>query len=210
MTQQRGRLDRARQAETAAYSKLGLDPAYFKGSMMSDVFEGVVVFTDEAAISRSFAELRSHLALRLTRLAPSILGVYRSDYPNGRPFDIPEQERIAQRLSEEFDRALLVFYDDRCDACGAALYSGGRLTREFGEPDEVWVELDDDGTPNLEGPRYSGDALPDDFDDGDCIRTAIDAGLDAAGFGTLNQALLKQAFCYDEFDRLAESAPYAD
>lgn len=59
---------------------------------MSDVFEAVVVFANEAAISRSFAELRSHLALRLTRLAPSILGVYRSEYPNGRPFDVPERE----------------------------------------------------------------------------------------------------------------------
>ncbi len=92
---------------------------------------------------------------------------------------------------------------------GSALFSDGQLIREFGEADETWVSLDEDGIPALDGPHYTGDGLPEDFDEGECIRTAIDAGLEAAGFGALNEGELKLAFCYDHRGWLAESAPNA-
>jgi hypothetical protein len=176
---------------------------------MSEVFEGVIVSADESALRWAFNDLHSRLALRLTRLSLSIFGIYRFEYTEGRLFDLPELERIAQRLSKGFDSVLVVFYDNRAHAMGSALFSGGQLIREFGEADEIWVGLDEDGTPALDGPRYSGDDLPEEFDDGECIRTAIDAGLEAAGFGDVNESELKQAFCYDERGWLAESVPNA-
>ena len=174
---------------------------------MSEVFEGVALSADEPAIRRAFNDLHSRLALRLTQLSPPIFGIYRSEYTEGAPFDLPELERIAQWLSKKFEPALAVFSDNRGHAMGSALFSGGRLMREFGESDETWVALDEDGMPELDGPRYSGDDLPEDFDEGECIRTAIDAGLEAAGFCALNEAGLKEAFCYDRRGWLAESTP---
>ncbi|WP_165228326.1 hypothetical protein [Aquisphaera insulae] len=43
---------------------------------------------------------------------------------------------------------------------------------------------------------------------GECIRTTIDAEVEAGGFGALLEGQLKRAFCYDERGRLAESEPY--
>ena len=175
---------------------------------MSAVFEGVVISGDEAELTRAFDGLNSRLPLRLARLTHEILGIYRFEYAEGRLFDLPELERIAQELSKGFGPALVVFYDDRAHAMGSALFAEGALLREFGEADEIWVRLDEEGLPDLDGPRFSGDALPEDFEDGDCIRGAIDAGLEAAGFGVLGQAEVMAAFCEDEYGWLAEAAPH--
>jgi hypothetical protein len=205
-------LSRMRRKAHVRFSGEGVgatSPPYPTGGVMSEVFEGVVVSADESALRGAFNDLHSHLALRLTRLSPSIFGIYRFEYTEGRLFDLPELEQIAQLLSRKFDSALVVFYDNRAHAMGSALYSGGRLSREFGEADEIWVGLDEDGEPALDGPKYHGDDLPEDFDEGECIRTAIDTGLEAAGFRGVNERELKQAFCYDERSWLAESAPNA-
>ena len=50
-----------------------------------------------------------------------------------------------------------------------------------GEADEVWVPYGDDGQLVLDGPRYSGDEVPEDVEC-DCVCNGIDAALEAAGF----------------------------
>ena len=162
---------------------------------MSAVFEGIVISADADFLHRAFLTLESRLPLRLARLAPSLLGIYRYEYEAGRLFDLEELDRLARLLSGEFGTALLVFYDDRSDAIGSALYDGNQLRREFGESDEIWVRLDEEGMLDLDGPRFPGDALPEDFEDGECIWSAIDAGLEAAGFGALGRAEVMAAFC---------------
>jgi hypothetical protein len=53
--------------------------------------------------------------------------------------------------------------------------------RYFGEQDEIWVPYGEDGKLVTDGPRYPGDAVPEDIEC-DCIWNGIDAGLEAAGF----------------------------
>jgi hypothetical protein len=64
----------------------------------------------------------------------------------------------------------------------AAVAWEGEPLRQFGAVDEVWVPFGDDGELVLNGPRFSGEALPDDVEC-DCICNGIDAALEAAGFG---------------------------
>jgi hypothetical protein len=53
--------------------------------------------------------------------------------------------------------------------------------RYFGEQDEVWVPYGEGDELAMDGPRYPGDALPEGVECG-CIRQAIDAAFEAAGF----------------------------
>jgi hypothetical protein len=90
-------------------------------------------------------------------------------------------ERLAASLSVEYGVTLAVFYDDRCGVSVAILFRDGTPVRDFGEADEVWVPLDEDGDMLTDGPRYTRETLPPDAEC-DCIRQAIDVGLEAAGF----------------------------
>jgi hypothetical protein len=70
----------------------------------------------------------------------------------------------------------------------------------------VWTPMNDRGYPVADGPRYPGNAIPRDVEC-DCVRQAIDAGLDAAGFaGWLTAAGLRDWACAEYLwltDRLA-------
>jgi hypothetical protein len=61
------------------------------------------------------------------------------------------------------------------------LSQDGEPVRYFGDQDEVWVPFGEGTELVTDGPRYPGDALPAGVEC-DCIRTAIDAALEAAGF----------------------------
>jgi hypothetical protein len=74
----------------------------------------------------------------------------------------------------------------------------GEPARYFGEADEVWVPFGVGGELLTDGPRYAGDALPDDIEC-ECIRNGIDAALEAAGFqGWVTAAELVQLVCSNE------------
>jgi hypothetical protein len=148
---------------------------------MSVVFDAVVLAGETAAVREAFESLRVPLALELHQADDrGFVILTRFDEP-GRLFEWEEVDRLAASFSVTFGSALSVHYDDRGGVRAAGLFRGGAGVREFGEADEVWVPLDDDGDPRPDGPRYPGDRVPPDEECG-CVRQAIDAGLEAAGF----------------------------
>ena len=170
---------------------------------MSYVYEAVVLAGGEAAVRRAFDRLDSPLSLRLLRLADRGFAVYCWREGAGRGFAAAEVNRLAAELSRTFRAALAVHYDDSRGIKTAQLFRNGKAVREFGEADEVWAPMDAHGDPRLDGPRYAGDAIPPDVEC-DCIRQAIDAGLEAAGFaGWADAASLRRAVCVRQ-DWLAE------
>jgi hypothetical protein len=117
------------------------------------------------------------------------------------PFNHPEDEKVACRLSWGLGKALLVLYDDRCGLRFSALYEKGDLASEFGPSDEIWVALDERGEPDLDGERYRWEEIEDDEEgEYETIINSIDAGLEALGvLNLVDCSHLRQMVC-DEFE----------
>jgi hypothetical protein len=148
---------------------------------MSEMYEGVVVIGDRNPVQRALAAVRSPLSLRLVPLGEQVFGVYRVAHRQ-EAFDVPGINDVAAQLSCSLRVALAVFYDNRCGTEKAMLFSQGREGRAFGPEDELWVPLDEEGEPVLEGPRLKPAELQPD-QEYDCVRSAIAAGLEALGVG---------------------------
>jgi hypothetical protein len=93
-----------------------------------------------------------------------------------------ELQALAYGLSLNFGTAVAVHFDDQVSERLAAVAQDGEPFRQFAAVDEVWVPYGENGELVLDGPRFSGAALPGDLEC-DCIRNGIDAALEAAQFG---------------------------
>jgi hypothetical protein len=161
---------------------------------MSVYFEAVVVAADQPALIRVLDGLShlfdpdepdpfAHFNLELYRVTDRGFVVFAWRTGSRRPEAAQEVEDLADELSLELGSAVAVHYNDQVGVKTAMLSQGGEPVRYFGDQDEVWVPYGDGDDEGLvtDGPRYPGDALPDGIEC-DCIRTAIDAALEAAGF----------------------------
>jgi hypothetical protein len=170
---------------------------------MSELFEAVLTKTTSVSAHDAFSALSSPLHLRLIRLSEDLYAIHRVATINDL-FDEASIDNVAARVSKSCGAALAVFYDNRAGLRCCHLFRAGVLDASFGERDEVWVRLDDEGKRIMEGERFSVDQLCDD-EEYDCILTGIDAGLKALGADNPpTMSLLKDAFCYDRFEIEAE------
>jgi len=169
---------------------------------MSDLYEAVVSITDSEKAHAAFRSLDTHLHLRLARLSDELFAIYRVA-TRDEPFD-DAMHSVAAQLSISCGQCLAMSYDLRCGMSSAHRFRGGSLVESFGEDNELWVLLDEDGYPLHDGERYTVDQL-DDNEEYDCIHTGVDAGLLALGVGNPpSLSALIQAFCYDELDTEGE------
>ena len=169
---------------------------------MSESYEGVVLRATLDQARDAFRTCTPSFPVQAVVLAEGIFGAYRCD---GRePFDTSALHRYARSLSEGVDGTLAVSYDNRCGIRGSALFRGGRPCGEFGERDEEWVPLDQDGMPIKDGPRLTADQLSED-EEYDCLRDAIRLGLEALGIrAAVDADDLKDAFCYERRPKLED------
>jgi hypothetical protein len=173
---------------------------------MSKSYEGVVFCSDEGTARPTFDSLSFQLRLRLVRLARGVFGIHRvAGRADG--FDQPAIECVAEQVSAKVGQAVALFYDNSCGIRAGVLYSGGHRAREFGDGDTWWIPYDEDGERMTDGPRLRVSELRPDVEY-DCIFNEIDAALEAVQGGPLVSAtLVKQAFCYEKVESLAESGP---
>lgn len=164
---------------------------------MSELYEGVIVVADVAAMGRAFESCPSPHALGFDAVGDNIYGLY-TRVDRQIPFDHQETTRIAAHLSSTLGAALAVFYDNRCGINSADLYRDGQYEQTFSEADAIWVALDVDGEPILTGPTFATHELRDDTDEEyEYLHSPIDMGLMALGIHPgVTAAALKQAFCY--------------
>lgn len=151
------------------------------GTALSTVYEAVV-FEGDASAVRAYVECsQTKLSHRLFQASDLgfVLICWHPD--NFRRHAVEEVNLLAADLSGTFGAAIAIHYDDRCAIRTAVFYQAGSMVRDFGEADEIWSPIDSCGYPG-DGPRYSGDAIPEDLEC-DCIQQAIDVGLETAGFG---------------------------
>jgi hypothetical protein len=160
---------------------------------VSTYFEAVVVAASRSALVGRLKALWdapgpdepgpfAPIALKVYRVARGRSVVFGWRAGDRRPCCAREMEDLADELSLAFGTAVTVHYDDQVGVRAAMLSRGGEPVRHFGEADEVWVPYGEDGEVLTGGPRYPGNAVPQDVEC-DCIRNGIDAALEAAGFG---------------------------
>jgi len=170
---------------------------------MSEYYEGIVTVGDQERVRSWFHNIAVQRTLRLIRFGDRNFGVYpvtsRSDRMNELEFD-----KAATHLSKTCGNALVVLYDNRVGRRVSKLYRDGELDREFGELDEKWVPLDENGDPQINHRKLSADELNDD-DEYDCVQDAITLGLSRLGVvNSLTSNDLKQTFCYDQGEVIDE------
>lgn len=171
---------------------------------MSEIYEGVVFCSDEQTARAAFATLASGVPLRLVHLAREFFGVYRVA-SRADALDESAIAQVAATLSDKVERAVALFYDNRCGVRVGVLYARGLRDREFGDADAWWVSCSEDGEPILHGARFRESELRPE-EEYECVYSAIDAALDAIGASPqVSASLVKQAFCYNGSPNLAES-----
>jgi hypothetical protein len=151
---------------------------------MSTYFEAIILAADRPRLLNALEALSESVAAISLELHQVMdRGFVLLGWRAGarRPDAWEEMNELADELSLLFDSSLVLHYDDQCGEKISVLSRQGEPVRGFGDEDEIWVPMDDDGNPNLDAPRYPGNAIPED-EECDCIRNAIDAGLEEAGF----------------------------
>jgi hypothetical protein len=156
---------------------------------VSVYFEAVVLIADQTALISLLEGLPAldepdpfaAITLEVHRVTERGFVIFGWRAGARRPDAAQEMEDLADELSLELGQAVAVHYNDQVGLHAAMLSQDGEPVRYFGEQDEIWVPYGANGELVLDGPRYSGDAVPDDIEC-DCIRNGIDAALEAAGF----------------------------
>lgn len=163
---------------------------------MSEMYECVLITGLRGEMIEAFHDLHSPIPIGLGELDSDVFAVYVKE---GRLLNPPEVEKIASSLSMRFGKALLLFYDNSCDVRFAGLYEDGALVKSFGEKDEIWVPLDEQGHPDADQGLFRWDDIQSDSRrEYDCTYDAIDAGLEAFGVGDrLDRSSLKQKVVYE-------------
>ncbi len=151
---------------------------------MSTYYQAIVGMADSTQLQTSLKTLPDKYArLTLELFHPQKRGFVFFLSLNGayRPNPEMQAEGLASELSNVFGSAISIRYDDQCGIREATLFKGRQAVRVYGETDEIWVPLDENGFVVLNGEQFPGDAIPNDIEC-DCIKNAIDAAFQDAGF----------------------------
>jgi hypothetical protein len=161
---------------------------------MSEHYEAIIVVNSAEVLRGSILQTRIDIPLVIAELAPQVLVLYLSK-PRA-IIDDALMPRIAREVSIHTGRALAVLYDNQIGWRSAYFYQYGTFIKEYTEDDELWVILQEDGTPQPEGQPLSIYELATD-QEYDCLVSAIDAGLHALGIGDqVTSEHIKQVVCY--------------
>lgn len=148
---------------------------------MSEIFEGVLAYSDPGELQRALQPVNPGVPLAIEVLRSGMSVAYRTDPRETATFSA-ELDRVARELSRALGEALVVRYDSRVGQRSAALYENGAAGRSFGEADELYVRLDEQGYPLQDAAKLRLDQLSPD-EEYETARNAIQLGLDALGHG---------------------------
>ena len=93
-----------------------------------------------------------------------------------------QMDEIAAGLSTHLGVVLAFEYDSRVGHRASREYRNGDLVASYGEADELWVQIDEQGYPIPTSERFHVDELLDDVEY-ETIENAIDLGLKAISAG---------------------------
>ena len=145
---------------------------------MSYRFEVILFQADGPSALDAFKATISPLHLRLVDLQDGLFGIRRIPANHDPDNSDLLLEAVAKGVSMRFGSAVLLIYNDRYDVSTSmgVLYEDGSPTRGFGEEDERWLSLGEDGQLDTSGPYLCPSQFLSGIEYG-CIFSATDACL---------------------------------
>lgn len=185
-----------------------------------DQYHAVLFTTDESAARKVFEKLDGTQWLRLVRLEKRLYAAY-LPFARDPEAALAELGAIAATISKRLPTPVLTVSNymqarsrGRVECVyRSSVFQNGECSREFGDEEEVWAPLDKDGFPLSDGPYFGRKELARRKKEltkrckhgFGCIRTAVNAGLDAVALaGQLDQRGLEIAVRYEEKGWIAE------
>ncbi|BAY11360.1 hypothetical protein [Calothrix sp. NIES-2098] len=147
---------------------------------MSNVFEAIVCEIDFDRAKNLLATISSELTLEFIKINESLLVIYQLEENRHRLIFSQQIEYLASQVSLEISAVLVMRYDSRIGHRSSILFKEGLPISSFDENDEIWVLLDEEGEPLIDGERFSINSMKDD-EEYETICNAIDLGLQALG-----------------------------
>jgi hypothetical protein len=142
---------------------------------MSVVFEGIIVHCDAEAATHIRQMITPIPRFGVGSLETDVTIVYRND-PRDEAHIDAGVEQLAASLSREVGIAVVVWFDSRVGYRASLVFVQGQETASYGEDDERYVLLDDDGQPPV-GAEQCSLAQLDSAQEYETITSAIELGL---------------------------------
>jgi hypothetical protein len=149
---------------------------------MSEILEAVACKAGPEDATVFLERERPDLSLALAELSNRGIMLYRHDSRAHARFD-PYMDHLAKALSSSFQRSLVIRYDSRESFRASALYTNGALHKQYGREDEIFVPLDEEGEPVVDGPTHRYSEL-DPSGEYETSTNAIELGLQKLGVGS--------------------------
>jgi hypothetical protein len=153
---------------------------------VSEIFEGILCAVEPRDLEAIVARLVSagspnarRLRIRVRELGPQLSAAFVTN-PRAQGSYLAQVADVASELSRLLGKALLVAYDTRVGVRLSALFSEGDAEAEYGEEDELFVPLREDGTPDAGGRRFHPEEL-DPSGEYETILNAVQMGLQQFG-----------------------------
>ena len=148
---------------------------------MSYTLEGVLCIAPFENIRDIDLQISSSLNLQVDKIDDCLSCIYRVENQRNWIFD-SEMEYVASQISVILSKAILIRYDDRVGYRESTVFQEGYPIKSFNLNDEIWVMLDEDGQPIIDGKQFTIEQIADDDDDEyETIYNAIQLGLDLLG-----------------------------
>ncbi|MGB3641328.1 MAG: hypothetical protein WBA39_27690 [Rivularia sp. (in: cyanobacteria)] len=147
-------------------------------SYMSYAFEGVLCVVPFENIQSISSQISTPFKLKINKINDCLSCLSRvRDWVFS-----SEMEYVASQISIIFSKAILVRYDDRVGYRESILFQEGLPLKTFDLADEIWVMLDENGEPIVNGLKFRIEQIEDDDDEEyETICNAIQLGLESLG-----------------------------
>ncbi|OUL33864.1 hypothetical protein BV372_15195 [Nostoc sp. T09] len=143
-------------------------------------------------LSQSFFKLvlltkiSSGLTLEVITINEILCVIYRVEENRNKLIFSRQIEYLASQLSLEISAVLVARYDSRVGHRSSILFEESLPMSSFDENDKIWVLLDEEGNPLIDGERFSINSMKDD-QEYETICNAIQLGLQALGVEDCNE-----------------------
>ncbi len=151
---------------------------------MSYAFEGVLCVASFENIQSISSQISTPFKLKVDKINDCLSSLSRVEDRRNWVFS-SEMEYVASQISVIFSKAILVRYDDRVGYRESILFQEGLPLKTFDLADEIWVMLDENGEPIVNGLKFTTEQIEDDDNEEyETICNAIQLGLESLGINT--------------------------
>ncbi|MBH8575127.1 hypothetical protein I8752_19330 [Nostocaceae cyanobacterium CENA369] len=153
---------------------------------MSNVFEAIICPIDFTITENLLTKSSSELKLEVIKINDTLSVIYRIEENRHKLIFSQQIEYLASKLSLEITAVLVVRYDSRIGHRSSIMFAEGLAIYSFDANDEIWVLLNEEGNPLIDGQKFSINSMNDD-EEYETIYDAIQLGFQVLGLDNYNE-----------------------